>query len=192
MSGFDQITGHLDNGGSYRVSRYTLELYDPTGVLLETYDMAEFTAVRRDGRVVTLERRQGQPVTVVAASIDDAGRLGDMVQSALPPPPVPAAPAPITADQRVDVRTPGSSQSGWMVAIVGLVLVAIILGGIYLAVDQGWFDADDSPTATPGAVATATPEPTQPEAPTATPVPEASPTPEPTPTPSEEEATPTP
>lgn len=186
MSGFDQITGHLDNGGSYRASRYTVELYDPTGQLLETYDTAEFAAVRRDGRVVTLERRQAQPVTIVAADIDDAGRLADMVQSALPPPPAPAAPPPITADQRVDVSTPGGgSQSGCMLAIVGLVLMVLLLGGGYIALDQGWFDGDDNPTAIPGAV-TATPEPAPPDEPTATPVPEA------TPTPSEGEATPTP
>lgn len=191
MSSFDQITGHLDNGGSYRASRYTVELYDPTGQLLETYDTAEFTAVRRDGRVVTLERRQDQPVTIVAAGIDDAGRLADMVQSTLPPPPAPAAPPPITADQRVDVRTPsGGSQSGCMLAIVGLVLVILLLGGGYIALDQRWFDGDDNPTAIPGAAATATPEPAPPDAPTATPVPEA--TPEPPPTPSEGEATPTP
>jgi hypothetical protein len=191
MSGFDQITGRLDNAGTFRVSRYTLELYDPTGTLLETYDTAEFVAVRRDGRIVTLERRQGQPVTDMAASIDDAGRLADMVQSTLPPPPAPAAQPPVTADQRVDVRTQGGSQSGWMVAIVGLVLASILLGGVFLAIDQGWFDSDDSPTATAGP-ATSAPEPTQPEEPTATPVPEATPTPEPTPTPGEGEATPTP
>lgn len=191
MSGYDQVTGQLDNGGTFRATRYTVELHDSAGQLLETYDTAGVDAVRRDGRIVTLVRRDGEAVTIVAASIDDAGRLADMVHSALPPPPPPAPVAGprLTADQRVDVRGPrGGSQSGCMLAILALVLIALLIGAGYVAYEQGWIDFNDdsaSPTASPAPDATHTPEPTatQVAEPTATPDATAAPDDEPTPTP---------
>ena len=183
MSDFEQVLGQLDNGGTFRATRYVVELRNPEGQLVETYDIGEVSSVQRDGRVVTLARGQQPPVTIVAATIDDAGRLTDMVHSALPvaPPAAPVAPT-VTADQRVRVDSARGSQSGCMIAILALVIVALLAALLFLAFDQDWIDFNgDSPTATPGAAATSTPEPTP------TPVPE-----DPTPTPAPEESTPTP
>jgi len=192
VSEFEQVLGQLDNGGTFRATRYVVELRNPEGQLVETYDIGEVSSVQRDGRVVTLARGQQPPVTIVAATIDDAGRLTDMVHSALPvaPPPAPVTPT-MTADQRVQVDSARSSQSGCMIAILVLVIAALLAAVIFLAFDQDWIDFNgDSPTATPGAEATSTPVPTPtpvPEEPTPTPVPE-----EPTPTPEPEDPTPTP
>jgi len=183
VSDFEQVLGQLDNGGTFRATRYVVELRNPEGQLVETYDIGEVSSVQRDGRVVTLARGQQPPVTIVAATIDDAGRLTDMVHSALPvaPPAAPVAPT-VTADQRVRVDSARGSQSGCMIAILALVIVALLAALLFLAFDQDWIDFNgDSPTATPGAAATSTPEPTP------TPVPE-----DPTPTPAPEESTPTP
>ena len=185
MSEFEQVLGQLDNGGTFRATRYVVELRNPEGQLVETYDIGQLSGVRRDGRVVTLERGQQPPVTIVAATIDDAGRLTDRVHSALPVAPPPQPPPAMTADQRVQVESGRGSQSGCMIAILALVVAALLAAVIVLAFDQDWIDFNgDSPTALPGAEATSTPVP---EEPTPTPEPE-----EPTPTPEPEVPTPTP
>jgi hypothetical protein len=194
VSEFDQVLGQLDNGGTFRATRYVVELRDPEGRLLETYDTGEVSDVQRDGRVVTLIRNREAPVTVVAASIDDAGRLTDMVRSALPVAPRPPLVAPsMTADQRVRVDSARDNQSGCMIAVLVLVVVALLAALVFLAFDQDWIDFNgDTVTATPGPEPTATPEstPTGAPEPTPTEVPE-----EPTATPepaATQESTPTP
>lgn len=185
MSEFDQVLGQLDNGGTFRATRYVVELRDPEGRLLETYDTGEVSDVQRDGRVVTLIRGHAAPVTIAAATIDDAGRLTDMVRSALPdaPPPAPVAPS-MTADQRVRVDSARGNQSGCMIAVLVLVVVALLAALVFVAFDQDWIGSNgDTVTATPGPELTATPEPTPTDAPEPTPteVPEEpTATPEPT------------
>jgi hypothetical protein len=77
----DATTGELRDGGSYRATSYSVELRNANGSIRETIDANDIRTVRRNQNDVVIQLKRGQPITVQAASLDDAGRLTSRLQS---------------------------------------------------------------------------------------------------------------
>lgn len=167
-----EVTGGLLDGGSYRVTAYSLVLLSPDARVAEELDLDRVREVGRDGNAVSLRLQDGTTRIFTCATIDDAGRLQDALRQHAPP--VSQVPLPPATQQNVEVTT--GSRPSPLGVIVGVALLILVVFLAIIAIRALTDDGDDA-DADPNLVPATEPTPTE--------------TPQPTPTEPEIEAEPT-
>ncbi|CAN5324953.1 hypothetical protein BH23CHL1_BH23CHL1_26320 [soil metagenome] len=79
-----EVTGSLASGGRFRATSYMVELTDAVGELSATFDVNDLSGIQRNGQTVILKRTGNSDITITTSSLDDAGRLEQMLRASLP------------------------------------------------------------------------------------------------------------
>lgn len=131
---------NLASGGTVRVTPYVVEIRPPNTPAIPI-DMQHVTGVGRDGRDVTIFRRNGDAMQLRMASLDDAGQLEIAVRG------VGATQTPVSAPvvQRQFATSSEDSEESWPVRNRAVILV--VTGIIVVFVIVGMLREGDEPSA---------------------------------------------